>query len=85
MANHISAEKRARQAIKRAARNTSTKSAIHTAERRVRENTDPQKGPQVLSEAFSSIQKARGVVHRNTVRRKMARLAKAVASAAKKA
>lgn len=84
MANHISAEKRARQAIKKRARNTSVKSSIHTAERAVRAVVaTPEKATEALKNAFSVIQKSRGVIHRNAVRRKMARLSKAVARAAK--
>ncbi len=84
MANHKSAAKRARQSIVRRARNNSVKSAIHTAQRNVREAlADPKKAEEALRNAFSTIQKARGVVHFNTVKRKMARLSKAVARASK--
>jgi small subunit ribosomal protein S20 len=83
MANHTSAEKRARQAIKRNARNASVKSSVHTAEKAVRGAlTDPKNVGELLRSAFSTIQKARGVIHRNAVKRKMARLSKAVARAA---
>ena len=85
MANHASSEKRARQTIKRSSRNASVRSAVHTAERAVRDSVnDTAKAEAALKTAFGVIQKARGVLHRNTVRRKMAKLAKAVASAAKK-
>ena len=43
---------------------------------------DPKKAGEALRKAFSTIQKTRGAVHRNAVRRKMARLSKAVARAA---
>lgn len=83
MANHASAEKRARQSLKRRARNNKVRSQVHTAERAVRESPkDPQAA---LKAAFSVIQKSRGVLHRNTVKRKMSRLAKAAALAAKSA
>lgn len=80
----MSAEKRARQALKRRSRNASQKSAVHTAEKLVRSSMkDGVKAGEALKSAFSVIQKARGVIHRNAVRRKMARLSKAVARAAK--
>jgi small subunit ribosomal protein S20 len=84
MATHASAEKRARQSLKRAERNRRVRSAVKTAARRVSETTGADQ-TKALSEAFSVIQKSRGVFHRNTVRRKMARLAKAVAKKAAKA
>ncbi len=85
MANHVSSEKRARQTIKRSARNAAIRSAVHTAERSVRSSVgDKTKAEGALKNAFSVIQKSRGTLHRNTIRRKMAKLAKAVASAAKK-
>lgn len=82
MATHKSAEKRARQSVKRAARNRKVRSRVRTAVKAVLE-ADANQVQKSLSEAFSTIQKARGVFHRNTVRRKMARLAKAVAKKAK--
>ena len=84
MANHVSSEKRARQTPKRHARNMSVKSRVHNAERAVRAaTTDAKKAAEALSGAFSALQKASGVLHRNTVRRKMARLSKAVARVSK--
>ena len=86
MANHVSAEKRARQSLKKRARNVTVKSKVHNAERAVRDTLkDSQKAQENLKSAFSVIQKARGVIHRNAVRRKMARLSKAVALASKSA
>ncbi len=80
MANHISSEKRARQAPKRTARNSAIKSSVRTAEREVRASlSDPAKAEAALRRAFSVIQKSRGVVSKNAIKRKMARLAKAVA------
>ena len=85
MATHISAEKRARQAIKRQTRNSMVASKVHTAQRKVLDlvATDPKKAEAALSEAFKVIQTSKGVIHRNAVRRKMARLSKAVAKAKK--
>ncbi|MBN8554515.1 MAG: 30S ribosomal protein S20 [Deltaproteobacteria bacterium] len=83
MANHPSAEKRARQAIKRKTRNNKVRSQVHTAERAVREAKDSKGAQEALKKAFHTIQKSRGVVHRNTIRRKMARLSKAAARVSK--
>jgi small subunit ribosomal protein S20 len=84
MANHVSAEKRARQTPKRQARNASVRSRVHSAERAVLAAiSDPKKAELALREAFSALQKSRGVLHRNTVTRKMAKLSKAVARASK--
>ncbi len=85
MANHISAEKRARQAIRRQARNSEQVSRVHNVERKVLASlTDPKKAQEALSEAFSVIQKSKGTIHRNTIRRRMARLSKAVLKATAK-
>jgi small subunit ribosomal protein S20 len=84
MANHKSAEKRARQALKRQARNIEVRSRVHNVERKLHAAlTDPKKAAEVLSEAFSAIQKARGVLHPNAVKRRMSRLAKAAAKTTK--
>lgn len=84
MANHKSAEKRARQALVRKSRNNRVRSQVRTAEKAVRTQlSDQGKSKEALQSAFSVIQKARGVLHKNTIRRKMARLSKAVAQIAK--
>jgi len=84
MADHVSAAKRARQSLKRAERNRKVRSSVKTAIKNVH-TADAKTSAAALSEAFSAIQKSRGVFHRNTVKRKMARLAKAVAKKAQKA
>jgi len=84
MANHKSAEKRARQAIKRESRNTEVRSKVHNIERKVLASlADPKAAAAALSEAFSVIQKSRGVLHKNAVKRRMARLSKALVRASK--
>ena len=86
MATHKSAAKRARQAIKKRARNFAVRSQVTTVEKAVKASLNNPEGAQkALSEAFKVIQKARGVFHRNTVKRKMARLSKVVDQAAKAA
>ncbi|PIR22319.1 MAG: 30S ribosomal protein S20 [Deltaproteobacteria bacterium CG11_big_fil_rev_8_21_14_0_20_45_16] len=77
MANHKSAEKRARQSIKRTTRNRVTRSAVKTATKTALNASGAEK-EQALRNAFSTIQKAKSVLHRNTIKRKMARLAKAL-------
>lgn len=79
MANHKSAEKRARQTIKKTARNAGYKSRIHTAKKKVLEAKDEKTATEALSKGFQAIQKARGILHKNTIKRKMSRLAKAAA------
>lgn len=84
MANHKSSEKRARQTIKRTDRNRKTRSAIRTATKAaLTASTEDQS--KKLSDAFSRIQKAKTVLHRNAIKRKMARLSKAISRKAKQA
>jgi small subunit ribosomal protein S20 len=79
MANHKSAVKRSRQNPKRAARNAKVRSRVKTAIKAVL-GASGAEVDQKLSEAFSAIQKSRGVYHRKAVQRKMSRLAKAAQS-----
>lgn len=79
MATHKSAEKRARQSVKRRARNNQRRSQIHTAERAVKDAKTPTDAEAALKTAFSIIQKSRSVLHINAIKRKMSRLAKAAA------
>ncbi|TVQ81061.1 MAG: 30S ribosomal protein S20 [Bradymonadales bacterium] len=78
MANHRSAEKRARQNLVRSERNRKLRAKLRTAVKSALLSKEESEKKLKLSEAFSKIQKARGVLHPNTVKRKMARLAKAV-------
>lgn len=83
MANHKSAKKRARQTIKKTARNTQVRSKFRTAIRKAKEAAAAG-GDAVttsLSAAISQIQKAanKGVIHRNAAARKISRLTKSVA------
>lgn len=77
MANHKSAEKRARQIEKITERNRATRSRVRTAVRLARE-AKPEEQSKKLNEAFSQIQKAKSVLHKNTIARKMSRLAKSL-------
>ena len=76
MANHKSAAKRARQSLKIRARNLSTKRAVRTVEKQLRDAITDKKGEdaQKLLTAFSSkIGKAarKGVYHAKTASRKI--------------
>lgn len=78
MANHKSAEKRARQREKRTERNRSERAKIRSLSRAALDAPQSEKGA-ALGKAFSAIQKGKSVLHPNTMRRKMARLSKAIA------
>ena len=83
MANHPSAIKRAKQNEKRSLRNTHIKSTVKSCVKKVRaaiETEDKGQAEKALLEAAPEIQKARSrhVLHRNTVARKISRLARKV-------
>ena len=80
MANIESAKKRARQAIVRRQRNLARKTAIKTAVKKVLaaiETSDYAASLECLKEAESQMRRARGkgLLHSNTVDRKVSRLA----------
>ncbi|PWU18572.1 MAG: 30S ribosomal protein S20 [Bdellovibrio sp.] len=86
MANHKSAEKRARQSLRRSARNSQLKKKVGTLERKVvvalqAKSQDLQK---VLAEYVSRIMKAvsKGVIKKETASRKISRLSKRAAAKA---
>lgn len=88
MANHKSAAKRARQSLVRRARNLGTKKTVRTAERKLRaaiESKEVEAAQNLLKSFSSQMMKAakKGVYHANTASRKIGRLSKAVAQAAK--
>jgi small subunit ribosomal protein S20 len=79
MANHRSAEKRARQALTRRARNRSTLSAVRTAIKKVEtavEAKDKTAATEALAAATSLIGRAaaKRVLHPNTAGRRVSRL-----------
>lgn len=80
MANHKSAEKRARQSIKRAARNNTTKSKVKTVERRVLEAiTAKSKDIETALRAYiSQTMKAvaKGAIKKETASRHIGRISK---------
>ena len=84
MANHKSAKKRARQTIRKAARNSQTRKAVRTFEKKLRLAIDGKKLDEVKSLLVayeSKIAKAaqKGLYHAKTASRKVSRLARQVA------
>lgn len=79
MANHKSAEKRARQTVRRTAVNTMRMSRVRTFVKKVEEAIeagDKAKAQEALRAAQPELQSAAsaGVIHRNTVSRRISRL-----------
>jgi small subunit ribosomal protein S20 len=86
MATHKSAEKRARQNIKRNARNRSNLSSMRTCIKKLRdaiEKKDVANLDTLLRETQSHIAltKKKGAIHANNMARKISRLSKAVSKA----
>lgn len=82
MANTRSAEKRNRQAQKRRVRNTAVRSSVKTAVKGARDAItakDPAKAKDAVKSAVRTISKAasKGVLHKRTAARRIARLMKA--------
>lgn len=89
MSSSKSAEKRHKQSIKRKIRNRHIRSTVKSAVKEVRAAVaegDGGDAGKVLSKAVSTIAKAgsKGVLHKKTVARKVARLSKAVRKASGK-
>ena len=83
MANHPSALKRHRQSVRKHTSNVHTKSTIKGRVRSVREaavSKTPETSKVLLVAAISELDRAvkKGVVHRRTASRKIARLSKLV-------
>jgi small subunit ribosomal protein S20 len=81
LANHASALKRHRQAEKRRTKNSSVKSNIKTALKRVKSTIAEGKAPEAteaVRHAISALDKAasKGVLHRRNASRKASRLAR---------
>ena len=88
MANHKSAEKRARQSVKRNARNSSTKASVRTWEKKLRVAVaakDTKVADELLKTYMSKIGKAasKGMITGKTLARKVSRLSSLVSSSAK--
>jgi small subunit ribosomal protein S20 len=85
LANHKSAEKRARSSKRRNAINTKTLGGVRTLEKKLRKAVtakNKEDSSKILSQFESTIAKAaqKGRIHFRTASRKIGRLAKAVAS-----
>jgi small subunit ribosomal protein S20 len=67
MAQHKSAEKRARTAVRRADRNTQWKSRMRSAIKKVRATTEKVKGETELRKTVKLLDQlaAKGIIHRN--------------------
>ncbi len=90
MANIKSAQKRAKQTIKREAVNTARKSALKTVTKKMLaavEAGDIAQAKELLREVNAQLARAKGkgLLHANTVARKMSRLSKQVSGAEKAA
>lgn len=84
MANTKSADKRARQSVKRRDRNRATVSRLRTAVKKVRgaiEQGDADAAKKALPAALATVDASatKGVIHRNAAARTKSRLSKAVA------
>lgn len=89
MANHKSAEKRARSNARRNKRNSKVVSSVRTFEKKVRTtlaNGDKKGAEAALKEYMSKASKAatKGVLHAKTAARKISRLSKQLAKTATK-
>ncbi|MGH0032007.1 MAG: 30S ribosomal protein S20 [Myxococcota bacterium] len=79
MANHKSAKKRARQDLKRRARNRHVNSGVKSAVKDLRQ-ASPEEAPAALRKAESVIRRAasKGVLSKKQASRRVSRLAKSV-------
>lgn len=82
MAKPTGAEKRHKQSLKRRARNRHVRSTVKTAVKEVRaaiQEENPEKAAELLPSAAAVIARAgsKGVFHKKTVARKIARLSRA--------
>lgn len=87
MANHKSSEKRARQAIRKNARNSAVEGSVRTFEKRLRAaiaSGDKKTAQTVLNDYMSKVSKAaaKGVVHAKTASRKISRISTRVSGMA---
>lgn len=90
MANIKSAKKRVLQTAKRQLRNQARRSSVKTAVKKVviameSSNVETTKSLLVAAESKIARAKGKGLMHRNTAARKIGRLAKKVAAAARTA
>lgn len=87
MATHKSAEKRARQSVRKNARNTRRLGAVRTLEKKLRAvlgSADKSSATELMNQYMSQMSRAAaaGVVHARTASRKISRLAARVGAGA---
>jgi len=82
MAQHLSAERQARKALKHRARNRAYLSKMKTAIRKVKESKDKEKAKVALKNTFKILDQlsAKGIIHRNYAANKKSSLTKFVNS-----
>ncbi len=82
MAQHLSAERQARKAIKHRERNRAYLSKMKTAVKRVREEKDKEKAVAALKRAVKLLDQlaAKGMIHKNNASNKKSSLTKFVAA-----
>ena len=82
MAQHLSAERQARKALKHRTRNKAYMSRMKTAIKRVREEKDKGKASAELKRVVKLLDQlaAKGIIHRNNAANKKSSLTKHVAS-----
>ncbi len=82
MAQHLSAERQARRALKHRERNRSYMSKMKTALKRVRNAKDKDKADTELKKAVKLLDQlaAKGIIHRNNAANKKSSLTKFVAA-----
>lgn len=78
MAQHKSAEKRARQSTGRRSVNRELKSEVKTSVRKAKSETDKEKAAAAMKKAFSTLDKlaSKGVIHKNKAANQKRQLAK---------
>ncbi|MBI1804048.1 MAG: 30S ribosomal protein S20 [Ignavibacteriae bacterium] len=82
MAQHLSAERQARKALKHRTRNKAYMSRMKTAIKRVREEKDKEKASTALKRVTKLLDQlaAKGIIHRNNAANKKSSLTKYVSS-----
>ncbi len=85
MANHKSAAKRAKQTLRKNARNHGTKKTIRTIEKKLRsaiEEKSKDAAQKMLLDFTSRVDRAavKGIIHKNTASRRIGRLSKQVSA-----
>ena len=82
MAQHKSAEKKARQSKRRASRNAQVKSRMRKAVKRIRAMTDKEKATAEMKKTAKLLDQlaAKGVIHKNNASNNKSRLTKFVST-----